>query len=114
MRKSFTRAKRVKKGEKMIFGLFKKKKAVPNEKLKKIGAITHYFPKVKAGVIKLSATLAVGDTIYIKGHTTDFKQKVASLQIDNAPIEKAAKGKEVGIKVKGRVRAEDEVYRPLL
>ena len=79
---------------------------------KPIGQMTHYFPHVKAGVIKLSkGTLSVGDTIHIKGHTTDFKQKVLSLQLDHQSIQKAQKNQEVGIRVKSRVRQNDLVYK---
>ncbi|PIQ87310.1 MAG: translation elongation factor-like protein [Candidatus Omnitrophica bacterium CG11_big_fil_rev_8_21_14_0_20_45_26] len=76
-----------------------------------IGAITHYFPHVHAGVLILrSGQLKRGDRIYIKGHTTDFKQIVDSLQIDRVNIETAKKGDEIGIAVKKRVRVGDEVY----
>ncbi len=90
------------------------KKAAPKAKkvLKEIGKITHYFPMVKAGVVKLTkGALVLGETIHIKGHTTDFKQKVTSLQLDRLPIQKAAKGQEVGISVKARVRQNDQVYK---
>ena len=84
----------------------------PKKVLKPIGRMTHYFPHVKAGVVKVSkGTLSVGDTIHIKGHTTDFKQKVASLQLDHRPIQKAQKGQEVGVQVKSRVRQNDLVYK---
>ena len=77
-----------------------------------IGKVSHYFPHVKAGAILIkSGTIAMGDTLHIKGHTTDFKQKVKSLQIDRGPIEKGSKGDEVGILVKSRVRINDEVYK---
>ena len=80
--------------------------------LKPIGRMTHYFPHVKAGVIKVTrGILSVGDTIHIKGHTTDFKQKVLSLQLGHQPIQKAKKGQEVGIRVKSRVRQNDLVYK---
>ena len=56
-----------------------KKKTVKRRTIKKpvlkkgerniMGVITHYFPKVSAGVIKLKKTLKIGDTIKIKGHT---------------------------------------------
>jgi len=95
----------------MIFGLFKKKKNVA-ELGDPIGEITHYFPHVKAAVIKLKKdALAVGDTIYIKGHTTDFEQKVKSMQINRRPIEKASKGQEIGMKIKHKVRHGDRVYK---
>jgi translation elongation factor EF-Tu-like GTPase len=100
----------------MIFGLFKKKPAgtVKRQEEPKgefIGEITHYFGHCKAGVIKLKAPLASGDTIYIKGHTTDFKQKVNSLQMDNKPIDSAVKGQEAGFLAKKRVRSGDKVYK---
>lgn len=76
------------------------------------GKVSHYFPHVKAGAVIIdSGTLAVGDTIHIKGHTTDFKQRVKSLQIDRVPIQQASKGDEIGILVKARVRINDKVYK---
>ena len=95
----------------MIFGLFKKKRNV-EELGEAIGEITHFFPHVKAAVIKLKKdTLSAGDTIYLKGHTTDFEQKVKSMQVNHAPIEKAVKGQEIGLKVKSKVRHGDKVYK---
>jgi len=77
-----------------------------------IGVVSHYFPHVKAGAILIKkGAIAVGDTLHIKGHTTDFKQKVGSLQIDRNPVEKAFKGAEIGILVKSRVRINDKVYK---
>ena len=92
----------------------KKKKALsPVKKIKEkvIGIVTHYFPQVRAAVIKLKAPLAVGDTIKIKGHTTDFKEKVNSIQLDLVPIQAGKKGQEIGLLVKSRVRIGDSVYR---
>lgn len=80
-------------------------------KPKPIGKITHYFPRVMAGVVKLSAPLSIGDSIYIKGHTTDFKQTVTSIQIDRVPIKQAKKGQEIGLLVISRVRRGDKVYK---
>lgn len=83
----------------------------PTAGLEVIGEITHYFPHVNAGVIKLKKPLSVGDQIYIKGHTTDFKEKVDSMQIDHVPVQSAKPQDEIGILVKQRVRAGDTVYR---
>jgi hypothetical protein len=88
-----------------------KKKAPPKPKEKPIGSITHYFPHVRAAVIKLKAPLSVGETIKIKGHTTDFTQNVISLQMDRAPIHSAKKGQEIGLQVDSRVRQHDLVYK---
>ena len=95
----------------MIFGLFSKKRTEA-ELGESIGEITHYFPHVKAGVIKIeTGTISVGDSIYVKGHTTSFEQKIKSMQVNHAPVESASKGQEIGIKVKGRVRRGDKVYK---
>ncbi|MDD2680126.1 MAG: hypothetical protein PHO03_04965 [Candidatus Omnitrophica bacterium] len=92
----------------------KKKPAVVRAKKVKeniIGSITHYFPHVQAAVVKLKAPLAVGDTIKVKGHTTDFTQTIASMQIDRVPVNSAKIGEEIGLLVKSRVRQHDLVYK---
>ncbi|MCQ9208617.1 MAG: hypothetical protein NG712_04480 [Omnitrophica bacterium] len=77
-----------------------------------VGKITHYFPHVKAGVILVTnGTIALGDTLRFKGHTTEFKQKVNSLQINNVAIKQAKPGQEIGLLVKSRVRHNDLVYK---
>jgi translation elongation factor EF-1alpha len=77
-----------------------------------IGKITHFFSKINVGVIELAkGELNVGDTIHIKGHTTDFYQKVESMQVEHAPIESAEKGMEVGLKVEASVRDGDLVLK---
>jgi len=58
--------------KKIIKKVKAKKPVIKKEKGNVIGTITHYFPKVNAAVIKLKAPLVVGDTIKVKGHTTDF------------------------------------------
>ena len=91
-----------------------KKKAAalkPKEKGRVVGIVTHYFPHVRAGVIKLKAPLAIGDVIKIKGHTTDFTQTVNSMQIDRVPIKQGKKGQEIGLLVNSRVRQHDVVYK---
>jgi len=89
-----------------------KKAPVVVEKGVLIGKVTHYFPHVKAGAIIIeSGELSLGNTVRIKGHTTDFKQKIASMQIDRNPVDKATKGDEIGILVKSRVRIHDKVYK---
>jgi putative protease len=59
----------------------------------------------------VSDTLEVGDVIHIKGHTTDFEQKIESMQIEHQQVTKATKGQVVGIKVKDYVRENDLVYK---
>jgi len=95
----------------MFFGLFKKKKAV-EELGESIGDVTHFFPHVKAAVIKLKkSNLSLGDTIYVKGHTTDFEQKIKSMQVNHKPVSAASQGQEIGLKVNAKVRHGDKVYK---
>ncbi len=77
-----------------------------------IGKITHFFSKINVGVLELTnGHLHIGDTIHIKGHTTDFYQKVESMQVEHAPVESADKGMEVGLKVESSVREGDQVFK---
>lgn len=81
-------------------------------KPKIIGEIIHYFPKPKVAVIKLKKPLSVGDEIRIQGgKDTDFTQKVKSMEVDHEKIKKAKKGKEVGLKIKEKVREGYKVYK---
>ena len=92
-----------------------KKRLPARKKIKQniIGKVTHYFPHVRAAVIKLKAPLSIGDTIKIKGHTTDFTEVITSMQIDHVPINTAKKGDEIGLLVNSRVRQHDIVIKPL-
>ncbi|MBD3407955.1 MAG: translation elongation factor-like protein [Candidatus Lokiarchaeota archaeon] len=77
---------------------------------KKIGEISQYFHNISVAAIMLSDELKEGDQIHIKGATTDFKQKVKSMEIERESVEKGEKGQEIAIKVKDRVRENDEVF----
>lgn len=91
----------------------KKKSSIPKgASLEEVGAVTHYFPHVEAAVVKITKNpLSVGDKIVIRGHTTDFREKVDSLQLDRAPITTATVGQEIGLRVKKKVREHDIVYK---
>tara|TARA_Y100000310_G_scaffold269519_1_gene282734 strand:+ start:1711 stop:1959 length:249 start_codon:yes stop_codon:yes gene_type:complete len=78
---------------------------------KQIGVVSNYFDHVKVAAIKLTTALKVGETVEIKGGEVDVKQKVASMQIQHDKVEKAKKGDEIGIKVKGKVRKGYKVYK---
>ncbi len=79
---------------------------------KKIGVVTHYFGKIGVAAIKMTDDeLRVGDTIRIKGHTTDFTQTVESMQVEHEPVEVARAGDNVGMKVIDHAREHDVVYK---
>ncbi len=77
---------------------------------KQVGKITHFFDNLNVAVIELTSGLNQGDEIRIKGETTDFTQKVDSMQVEHEKIDKAKKGQAVGLKVKDKVRRNDKVY----
>jgi hypothetical protein len=77
-----------------------------------LGKVTHYFSKIGVAAIEITQdTLAVGDTIRIKGRTSDFTQRIDSMQIDGQPVEEATVGQSVGIKVAEHAREHDVVYK---
>jgi len=78
---------------------------------KELGIVTHYFDHIGVAVVKVKAELKKGDKIHIKGHTTDFEQVIKSMQIKHDKIEKAAKGKEIGLKVDAAVREHDILFK---
>lgn len=77
----------------------------------RIGVVNDYFAKIGVAGIDLESPLRVGDTIHIKGHTTDFEQTIDSLQVEHAQVQEAKKGDAIGIKVKDRCRGGDVVYK---
>ena len=52
-------------------------------KEQRIGIVNHYYDKIGVVALALEGEMAVGDIIHIKGHTTDFAQKIESIQIEN-------------------------------
>jgi len=78
---------------------------------KEVGKVVDYFAKVNVAGIQMSDSLAVGDTIHIKGHTTDFQQKVGSMQIEHQVVDQVSAGDSVGIKVTDRCRTHDIIYK---
>ncbi|MDD5738893.1 MAG: hypothetical protein PHY72_03150 [Candidatus Pacebacteria bacterium] len=81
-------------------------------KPKEVGRVLHYFNNIKVGVIKFKEPVKVGDTIKIAGgEETEFKQKIASMQVDHKKVLLAKKRQEVGIKLKEKVREGYRVYK---
>lgn len=85
--------------------------AVPaNEE--RIGIVTHYFSHLSVAIIKLeTGMLREGDTIHIKGHTSDFRQTVGSMELNHVHVSSTRSGESFGLKVKEHAREHDVVYR---
>jgi hypothetical protein len=78
----------------------------------RIGVVTHYYGHLSVAILRLeSGTLRVGDMIHIRGHTTDFSQRVESLEVDHAPATEVGPNDDFGLKVDGHVREHDVVYK---
>jgi hypothetical protein len=79
----------------------------------RIGVVTHYYGHLSVVSVQLEpgATLRVGDVIHILGHTTDFTQKVESLEVDHAPVTEVAPNDDFGLKVTEHAREHDEVFK---
>tara|TARA_Y100000310_G_scaffold162340_1_gene162320 strand:- start:1112 stop:1468 length:357 start_codon:yes stop_codon:yes gene_type:complete len=89
-----------------------KKKAKPAKLPKPIGVVSNFFDHISVAAIKLTAALKVGDKIRFKGgESTDFEQKVKSMQVQHDKVEKAKKGEEIGIKTSGKVRKGYKVFK---
>jgi len=76
-----------------------------------LGEVEDFFSHVGVIALTLKKPLAVGDTIRVKGHTTDITQRVESLQIDRQTVQTAAAKDGVGIKIIDRARKGDAVYK---
>ena len=81
------------------------------EELREVGKVSHFYNKINVAVIEVKGTISVGDQIFIKGPTTDIKQTVDSMEIEHEKIKQATAGHSVGMKIKGRVRENDIVYK---
>ena len=76
-----------------------------------VGKVTHYFSRIGVAVLSLDAGLGEGDQIHIVGRTTDLEGLVDSLEIEHRPVSTALPGDDVAVKVSGKVRGGDRVYR---
>jgi len=77
-----------------------------------LGRVTHYFGKIGVAAIEVTnGSLKVGDTVHIKGHTSDFTQQVDSMQLEHDSVQEASVGQTIGMKVVEHAREGDLVYK---
>ena len=81
-------------------------------KEKEIGYVFNFFSQISVAAVEITnGKVSVGDTLHFKGHTTDFKLRVASIQIEHESVKEAKKADSIGIKVSGKARKMDKVYK---
>ena len=84
---------------------------VPAEQ--RIGVVTHYYSHLSVAALQLDpgATLRAGDVIHVLGHTTDFSQRVESLEVDRKPLLEVGPNDDFGLKVVDHAREHDVVFK---
>lgn len=87
--------------------------ATPISSEQRIGVVTHYYSHLSVVAMQLEpgATLRVGDVIHIWGHTTDFTQRVESLEVNHAPVPEVKPKDDFGLKVIEHAREHDIVFK---
>ena len=81
-------------------------------KEQEIGYVSKYFGQIKVAAIEITAgKLSIGETIHIKGHTTDMNVDVGSIQIEHESVDSANKGDSIGLKVSGKARRKNKVFK---
>ena len=77
-----------------------------------VAVIVKFFAKPSVAALEVTnGTITKGDLLKYKGHTTDFTEEIASMEIDNQSVDEVKAGDLVGVKVKERVREGDKVYK---
>ncbi len=76
----------------------------------RIGRVTHFYNHLCVAVLSLTGELKVGDVVHFCGHTTDFVQKIKSMEIEHSPVNTVGAGPEVALKVVQPVRKGDAIF----
>lgn len=78
----------------------------------RVGIVTHYYNHLMVAIVKLEAgSLGLGDTVHIKGHTTDFSQTVDSIEVEHVHVNAVNAGQSFGLRVKDHAREHDTVFK---
>jgi hypothetical protein len=78
----------------------------------RIGTVTHYYSHLSVAIVMMErGSLRVGDRVHIKGHTTDFQQRVDSMEINHAHVMQVGPKQEFGMRVIDHAREHDVVYK---
>ena len=82
-----------------------------------IGRVNHYYSNLGVAGLVLTEPLHKGDRIHIVGHSygtaspTDVEQTVDSMEIEHHQVDDAGPEDAVAVKVSGKVREGDDVFR---
>jgi translation elongation factor EF-Tu-like GTPase len=77
-----------------------------------VGTVTHYYGDLSVAAVRMdSGSLRMGDMIHVVGRTSDFRQRVESMQVEHEPVSEVRAGQEFGLKVTDHAREHDIVYK---
>ena len=82
-----------------------------HEPAEAIGSVIHWYGRLSVAGVRLTAPLAVGERIHIRGHTTDLVETVSSMEIEHTKVERAGPGDDVAVAVEGHVHDHDLIFR---
>ena len=78
----------------------------------RVGTVTHYYGHLSVAAVRVeSGSLRRGDMIHVVGRTSDFRQRVESMQVEHEPVSEVRTGQEFGLKVTDHAREHDIVYK---
>jgi putative protease len=78
----------------------------------RVGTVTHYYGHLSVAAVRMdSGSLRMGDMIHVVGRTSDFRQRVESMQVEHEPVSEVRAGQEFGLKVTDHAREHDIVYK---
>jgi putative protease len=78
----------------------------------RVGVVTHYFSHLSVAIIRMErGNLREGDAVHIKGHTSDFRQRVESMEIDHVHMMQVGAKQEFGMRVREHAREHDVVFK---
>ena len=75
-----------------------------------IGKVVHWYDKIGVAVVELKGSLKVGDEVKIKHGDKEFKETVASMELDHQPVKTGKKGQGVAMKLSQKAGVGSEVY----
>jgi hypothetical protein len=84
---------------------------LPKEGEVEVGAVEDYLSHLGVILTTLKTPLIVGETITIRGFTTNLDQIVRSIQIEHNAVNQAEIGQAVGFKIDEKVRKHDRVFK---
>ncbi len=76
-----------------------------------VGHVAHYYPRIHVAIVDLADHVGVGDTVRFEGKHSNVVERLESMRVDYRDVPDAWRGDSVGIKVPGKVRKGDIMYR---